>query len=391
MRKHQIWYGLILVFAVVMHIMANSAASLAMLVLLICGPVLCCITQLLAMRNVHLECRTRNSCYAGQELPLELVLTKKNRIPLGMIRVGIEIENVLYRETDVRVVTFQPTAKRQQTYQYPIVLNDCGERNIRITKIEYFDMGKVFRWKKSSADQQRVMSYPPQLRMSLQMTRRPETETSGEMYDPFRKGQDNSEVSGLRSYIEGDSMGSIHWKLSSKVDELIIREFGYPSNYSTVILCDMAKMADGNKIANACNNAVLAMTAQVSYSLLELNRAHNVVRIVNQEYQSMPVDSTKSHEEMTMNYLCAPVTEEKNSGDAIYYFLRSNLVNEFTKMIYITSTYDEGAVRELARHMDITVIHAVMGQQISYADVQGYSIIAVEAESYADRTYNIVI
>ena len=31
-------------------------------------------------------------------------------------------------------------------------------------------------------------------------------------------------------------LGSIHWKLSSKLDNLIVREFAYPANYSVLIL-----------------------------------------------------------------------------------------------------------------------------------------------------------
>lgn len=391
MRKHQIWYSVILLMSVVMYIMANNYAALAMLVILIFGPMITGITQLIAMKGIGLECVMRSSCYAGQELPLELKLTRKNRVPLGSVKIEIEIENVLYRETKTQALTFQPTEEKNQLYRYPLVLNDCGERKIRIRKIEYYDMAGIFRWVRHTEVEEKVLVYPPQLKTSLQMIRRPETETSGEMYDPFRKGQDNSEVSGLRAYMEGDSMGSIHWKLSSKVDELIIREFGYPSNYNTIVLCDMMMSADGHKISNACNNVVLAMTMHVSYSLLELNRAHNVVRIMNGEYQSVPVDSTKVYDEMALNYLCVPIQEEKNSGDAIYYFLRSNLVNEYTKMIYITAAYDEEAVKELSHRMDITVIHAVTGTEVSYADAQGYSILAVEAENYADKTYNIVI
>ena len=39
-----------------------------------------------------------------------------------------------------------------------------------------------------------------------------------------RKGNDPSEIFDIREYVPGDDIRSIHWKLSSKTDTLILKE-----------------------------------------------------------------------------------------------------------------------------------------------------------------------
>lgn len=113
--------------------------------------------------------------------------------------------------------------------------------------------------------------------------------TDGELYDYGKHGQDVNEVSGLRDYIEGDSPRSIHWKLSSKLDDLVVREFGYPSNYHTLILYQMSKETKNRKISNNLNNGVLSLSASLSYSILEKNLEHQVGCIDQNGFQSNPV------------------------------------------------------------------------------------------------------
>ena len=237
----------------------------------------------------------------------------------------------------------------------------------------------------------RILVYPPRLHVQIQLHRRPETEMEGDLYDPYRKGQDVSEVSGLRAYADGDSLGSIHWKLSGKMDELIVRELGYPSNYHTVILYELTKPADERDLSNRQNNAVLALTSSVSRSMLERNLDHVVVNVRDGECQSVPVETLTANDSMLTDLLCHPVMERKENEDSLYYFLRSNLAHSYTKMIYITASYDEENARQISREMDLTILHVVDDKEVDYITVQGYSVIPVESDHYAQKRHSIVI
>ncbi|MBE6611790.1 MAG: DUF58 domain-containing protein [Ruminococcaceae bacterium] len=53
------------------------------------------------------------------------------------------------------------------------------------------------------------------------------------------KGSDNTELSDIRTYLSGDSLKSIHWKLSSKSEELIVKDYSRNKGNSVCILCDL--------------------------------------------------------------------------------------------------------------------------------------------------------
>ena len=170
-----------------------------------------------------------------------------------------------------------------------------------------------------------------------------------------------------------------------------MRDFGYPSNYTVLVLYDMMKNVDEMRISNQHNNAILAVTNEVSYRLMELHVEHNVGRVFSGDIQILPVYSIASHEKMIYQLLCRPIAKKENRGDTIYHFLQGNMRGEYTKIVYITTEYEERTVRQLAREIDLTVIQIVDGADNVFVDTSGYSVIAVDAGNYKERVHNIAI
>ena len=57
-----------------------------------------------------------------------------------------------------------------------------------------------------------------------------------EVYDSVRSGTDQSETLKLRPFQDGDKLRNIHWKLSAKAEELIVREDSMPRGCPVVVL-----------------------------------------------------------------------------------------------------------------------------------------------------------
>ena len=51
---------------------------------------------------------------------------------------------------------------------------------------------------------------------------------------------DRLEVSDIREYRAGDSLKSIHWKLSSKSEEFVVKDYNTGTSDQTVVFCDLA-------------------------------------------------------------------------------------------------------------------------------------------------------
>jgi hypothetical protein len=84
-----------------------------------------------------------------------------------------------------------------------------------------------------------------------------------------RPGDDPSEIFNIRSYMPGDAIDRIHWKLSSKTDKLLVREFGCPVERKILLLVDYRKpdRISGNHIMQDASK-LLTMTYSVSLHLI---------------------------------------------------------------------------------------------------------------------------
>ena len=391
MKKHRLWYITIVTVMLAVYIIANSKETLVFTGGLILVPVVLALIQAGAVSSLTIECSMQNSSRVRNTIPLVLRIRKQSFFPIGAVKLSVNVRNNMYNEETEHEIFLQPSGERKMEFQYPIKLEDCGSVWVTVKHADFYDLPGLLKIRKTIGRTMEILVYPADIHLITELERRPETQTFGEYYDQERKGQDVSEMSGLREYEEGDSLGSVHWKLSGKFDELVVREFGYPFNYNILILYDVMKICSGQQIANQRNNAVLALTDALSYSMMEMNLEHNVGRVMEGEFYTVPVNSRSTHDQMVLNLICRPVTESMQNGDVIYHFIRLVRRNEYTKVIYITPEYEEGAVQQLSREADVTVIKVTQGMEGTYVDTPGYSVIPVDAEQYREKVHSIVI
>lgn len=391
MWKHRILYAVLVVSALSAYIAADRGEALVLLCMLVLVPFFSVALQAAAMRGIGISCRVQETCRMGQEVSVYFEVYRKSRLPLGAVWIHAAFENILYGEHRSVTVCLLPDEERKMTFVYSLHARDCGNVKIRVPVMECRDLLGLSRFRLQVQAETETMVYPPEIRLSIELLQRPETKNFGDLYDQQKRGQDVSEVSGLRDYIPGDSMNSIHWKLSGKMDKLIVREFGNPSNYNTLILYEMIKRAGGTRIPDTYNNAVLALTAAISKSLLELNLEHHVGRVFHRDFQVVPVYSSDTCEQMLLNLLCMPVAEKESGADMIYCFLRGNAGNDYTKIIYITPHYEEETARQLSREAGLTVIQIAQGRGMNDSPSAGYTLISVDADTFGETVHSITI
>lgn len=58
------------------------------------------------------------------------------------------------------------------------------------------------------------------------------------------RGSDHSEIGNIRQYIAGDALKNVHWKLSSKTQDLQVKDYITNTGRHVYIICDFAKRND---------------------------------------------------------------------------------------------------------------------------------------------------
>ncbi len=117
-----------------------------------------------------------------------------------------------------------------------------------------------------------------------------------EVYDALHSGEDAGEVHNLRPFQNGDKLRNVHWKISAKSQELIVRENGRPKGCPVVLLVEAA---------GGIREAQLQCAASISFTLMDLGCPHYVAWLSRQwqDVVRIRVDDEESYYESLLELL----------------------------------------------------------------------------------------
>ena len=117
-----------------------------------------------------------------------------------------------------------------------------GGYEIGVSELCFYDFFRLFRYRVKMDLFRELFVLPRRLRLPVESggeNREEETETV-----VLQKGQDNTEVSDIRTYQPGDSLRSVHWKLSGKTQDLMVRQYARNADRQVFLFADTALRYD---------------------------------------------------------------------------------------------------------------------------------------------------
>ncbi len=160
-----------------------------------------------------------------------LLLTVDNRLPFasGRARVTLTVENTLTGESQRERFVFT-AGRKPLVITHQLTSPSCGQVVCRLSQGWVCDYMGLFclPLRISRSAQQCVLFFPAVYHPSLLAEQTSIPDGEGERYSQAKPGNDPSELFSLRKYREGDRLSQIHWKLSKKSGELLVREFSLP-------------------------------------------------------------------------------------------------------------------------------------------------------------------
>ena len=117
-----------------------------------------------------------------------------------------------------------------------------GAYEIGISELCVYDFFRMFRYRIKMDLFRELFVVPRRLSLPVESggdSRQEETETV-----VAQSGQDNTELSDIRTYQPGDSLRSVHWKLSSKTQDLMVRQYARNADRQTFLFVDTALRYD---------------------------------------------------------------------------------------------------------------------------------------------------
>lgn len=174
---------------------------------------------------------------------LYLRVENKNFLPAGKLAVRIEYRNIFSKGWTKKKLSFS-IQKGEENHTLALCSDYSAGLEVRIGSaklysiLNIFSIQKISR-KKRAADTISIIVLPQIHEMEESpICVNPYVMPEGSLYSNSRSGDDSTELFDVREYMQGDRINRIHWKLTTKKDELMVKEFGLPIDCSVLVLID---------------------------------------------------------------------------------------------------------------------------------------------------------
>ncbi len=262
-------YGLLLLAAVVFHIFIVDYISFWILALLIMFPLISMLITVIAMCGVTSELMIKNSAIQKDEaFPIQLKIYNKYFFLLCRVRLKLTIRNELLQQE--QTMTFIVTANHSiQTIEQSISSQYCGMLSCSIAELRIYDALGLFSFCKNIESRYFIVVLPsvyhPMAFSSVILQ-----DIQNNITLKNIKGNDPSEIMDIREYRDGDRLARMHWKLSDKYDQLMVKDFGDPISNDLLMLFDL----NGN--SNEEISGLLDVIYSISHFLLKNQIAYEM-------------------------------------------------------------------------------------------------------------------
>lgn len=271
MTASRLRYALVLSGGGVFFLFYKLWLSWFVLLLLLLFPLLSLILSLLTIRRCDFSLAAQPPT-VPKGTPIRFSATMYNRslLPVSWVGCHLWIENALGQAETPRRCTLAlpPHASRSidLTVSSPYAgrLLCCGD------KFRCRDFLGLFSFSLGPGQRSTAYVLPTVLPVSPTLRSATHLQPDGDEAYPGGPGDDPTETFDLRSYRPGDPLRAIHWKLSSRTDALMVRQFSTTAASSVALVADLQGTLEGRDL-------LLDSLASIHQFLLDSGVTHRVI------------------------------------------------------------------------------------------------------------------
>lgn len=193
----------------------------------------------------------------------KLVVKNDSIIPVSRVLCKVKITNRLTKEESTAVIQLSAAAREETTAKFEISSNQCGYLIVEISKCYLLDWFGFLPLAACIGTAGKISVLPdtfvPGIILSLSATARDDSQN----WSQIQKGNDMTEVFAMKDYVPGDSLKQIHWKLSSKKQQLIVREPSLPVEKTLLIFWDKNTEESNGKEMDAMAECMVSVCQEI--------------------------------------------------------------------------------------------------------------------------------
>ena len=361
MKKRRIIWGCLLVLFAVNAVFSYSAAGLYLFLGILLIPLMGILLTAACIKGLDVSLELPKSCGKRQCVEGHVCINTRNVVPVLRGEVNVTSYNRLTMERKT-VSVVSGFTKKPKTLAFSFESRHCGGVEIGVNTVEIFDPFGL--WKKTLRPSLTsvITVLPDTFDVHLQLAHGNLPNQDSVEYAQGRTGNDLSEIFAIREYQEGDSIRNIHWKLSGKYDDLMVKLASLPLENSMLLLLETDMQGEEDVQPDAFDVlAEIYMT--VSQNLIDNEISHKA-GWYDHEMQRMFLFEVNEEADLHGMMVKSLSASRKAAGsNALARYLEEFGQVEQAHVVYITHK-DQGYLDELSdEFIKTTIVCSQQGDQ----------------------------
>lgn len=236
MKKNRWIWGILLVILSMFLLGSRKSIFLVLLILTVALPLISTLENKMAMRKLQIHLSYDPAGEKGQVVRGRLEVKNDSGFGLPHLQVRLCRENKLNRTDEEKdwILSIYPHRSCEEDISF--VPADSGVIHTRIVKIQAWDIWGIFGVSLNPTQTAEVLIWPELYEQKIVLDAAEMQNPDAQEYAKEKPGNDPGEMFDIREYQPGDRLSSIHWKLSGKLDQLMVVRPGHPMENSILIL-----------------------------------------------------------------------------------------------------------------------------------------------------------
>lgn len=345
MIKNKLLYICLLIILAVFYILYIDNLSFFLLMLGILFPVILFFITLhiRSKLNAELSC-IKLSENKNSDITIDVNIENKSIFPVSNACVTLEIMNVLdsIPEEMTAIIPIQP--KNMQNMSFNVSSKYCGKLIVSLKKIKIYDYFNINSFTKKFECHKEIVIMPQTYPIQIFTDHSLDENTESELYSKIRAGDDCSEVFNIRNYADGDKINRIHWKLSMKHDEIMVKDYSLPINCSVLLLFEFFTDYTAGYMEKL--NTIIETLSSVAESIAESEAVHEIgwYNTSKNLYISNRISTSEDVASFLGTVMRATAYNEKEK--AFSHHMKINAERRFSHVIYIASDISEDVMNK---------------------------------------------
>lgn len=323
---------ILLLFFMVLYV---SYIPLMLLAIVLALPAIMFIMLIIIKKNISIEVNTKNTTgNKNQQIPFEIVVSNNSFLPISNLELNLSYYNNLNKILEKNKILVSVDAFSIQKVNCNILSKHCGNITIQVNKIKIYDYIKLLSIKKKINISLEVGVLPNIYDLEIQQNDvDDETSADSQSFSKVKNGDDTSEVFDIREYVKGDNLKRIHWNLSSKLQELMVKDYSLELNLYQIIFLEL--YSEEKSFDNL--ECLVELTISLSKFLLD-NRFYHYIAWYsgcNDEFHKVIITS-----EEELYIAINLILNSMNYNDRTYTIEFENSLNDdkqYLRIFYVTS------------------------------------------------------